>query len=113
METAGQTTFLVVGIVFMTATATMIICGLLFDFLLDRRHRARTGRPLMEPVPMPLLMGFYCGMRLIAPRWGISRGHESSIHLASKPVQWASRINAVAVLMTLVAGIAMYLTAPG
>lgn len=70
--------FVLFGIVFMSATATMIICGLMFDFLLERRHRARTGCPLMEPaVPMPLLTGFYCGMQLIAPRWGLSRGHES------------------------------------
>lgn len=96
---------LIIGIAFLASCLVMIGLGMLFDFWLEKRHRRIVGKPLMEPlVPFPLLTGFYCGMCLIAPGLGIGRGHRTSIGSAGRCVQWAARVNAVAVLLLAVTG---------
>lgn len=110
---ASEIAFLTVSVVFLAASTVTIVLGLLFDFWLERRHRSKTGQPLTElVVPFPMLTGFYCGMWLIAPNLSISREFRTSIRLAERAIQWAARVNAVAVPVTATAGIATWLLMP-
>lgn len=112
MGGAGDFLFLTAAFLFLGSCVVTIACGLVFDFWAPRHHRKATGRELIQPtVPFPLLSGFYCGMALIAPQR--SHGYESSIHLAGGGWRWLARINVGAVVLTIIAGVLMFLMMPG
>ncbi|QDQ88807.1 hypothetical protein FMZ60_15250 [Alcaligenaceae bacterium SJ-26] len=89
MTDARDTLLVIIAFLFAATACYIILVGIAFDFWLERRHRARTGQPLLTGiVAIPLLTPFHCGMVLLAPERARARSQGSTIYLAPPIWRW-------------------------
>jgi hypothetical protein len=101
---SGLAPHLIAALIFVACALVHIACAVLVDWVLAPRHRRRTGRELVEPVPpFPGLGGLIAGMSLLAPGMSRRQRYNVTIQLASPAWRVVTMVSAVSVWIGLIA----------